>query len=252
MDALPIPKPQVLDPHRRLVNDEDNFTANHEARAVLLQRALETSCSYADQLWNDLNAMRQYLLDCLPPDPHTATGPVATGAAPSGPDDEHGWQNWMTAFAEVTSVLCGPHGDSGFGPSRAREEAQRRRASPAAAAPRDGNAELDPSPDAPKPARPATPGAATPNGRQTEDPTVSGRCAAESDPRAPAPGSNGRHGRADRFGATRIAAPLPPFARSDSRWRAAAQCALTRGDYTTWLVAGVAGLAVLLSQSMLR
>jgi hypothetical protein len=151
MDALPIPKPQVLDPHRRLVNDEDNFTANHEARAVLLQRALETSCSYADQLWNDLNAMRQYLLDCLPPDPHTATGLVATGAAPSGPDDEHGWQNWMTAFAEVTSVLCGPHGDSGFGLSRAREEAQRRRASPAAAAPRDGNAELDPSPDAPKP-----------------------------------------------------------------------------------------------------
>ena len=33
-----------------------------------------------------------------------------------------------------------------------REEAHRRRASPAAAAPRAGNAELDPSPDAPKPA----------------------------------------------------------------------------------------------------
>jgi hypothetical protein len=134
MDALPIPKPQVLDPHRRLVNDEDHFTANHEARAALLQRALETSCAYADQLWDDLNAMRQYLLDCLPPDPHTSTGPVATGAAPTGPDDEQGWQNWMTAFAEVTSVLCGPHGDSGFGLSRARQEAQRRRTFPPGAA----------------------------------------------------------------------------------------------------------------------
>ena len=87
--------------------------------------------------------MRQYLLDCLPPDPHTATGPIATGAAPTGPEDEHGWQNWITAFAEVTSVLCGPHGDSGFGLSRAREEAQRRRTSPPAAAPQAGNTKDD-------------------------------------------------------------------------------------------------------------
>ena len=146
MDALPIPKPQVLDPHRRLVNDEDNFTANHEARAVLLQRALETSCAYADQLWDDLNAMRQYLLDCLPPDPHTTHSPVATGAAPTGPEDEQGWQNWMTAFAEVTSVLCGPHGDSGFGLSRAREEAQHRRTPLSAGGTRAGSSEDDPSP----------------------------------------------------------------------------------------------------------
>ena len=138
MDALPIPKPQVLDPHRLLVNDEDDFTANHEARAALLQQALETSCSYAEQLWDDLNAMRQYLLDCLPPDPHTTTGPVASGAAPTGPDDEQGWHNWMTAFAATTSVLCGPHGDSGFGLSRARQEAQRRRVLLPAATSRGG------------------------------------------------------------------------------------------------------------------
>ena len=157
MDALPIPKPQVLDPHRLLVNDEDNFTANHEARAVLLQRALETSCGYADQLWDDLNAMRQYLLDCLPPDPHTTPSPVATGAAPTGPEDEHGWQNWMTAFAEVTSVLCGPHGDSGFGLSRAREEAQRRRTSPPAAATQAGTTQDDPSAAPTEQADPPTP-----------------------------------------------------------------------------------------------
>jgi hypothetical protein len=155
MDALPIPKPQVLDPHRLLVNDEDDFTANHEARAALLQRALETSCSYADQLWDDLNAMRQYLLDCLPPDPHTTTGLVATGAAPTGPDDEQGWQNWMNAFAAVTSVLCGPHGDSGFGLSRARQEAQLRRDVPVSPA------RPSATPDAPRPAPGTTPDAAT-------------------------------------------------------------------------------------------
>jgi hypothetical protein len=157
MDAIPIPKPQVLDPHRRLVNDEDNFTANHEARAVLLQRALETSCAYADQLWDDLNAMRQYLLDSLPPDPHTADGPIATGAAPTGPQDEQGWQNWMTAFAAITSVLCGPHGDSGFGLSRAREEAQRRRTAPTATAPRADSAEDQPNPRSPQPPDHQTP-----------------------------------------------------------------------------------------------
>jgi hypothetical protein len=130
MSATPtvvIPKPEVLNPHRILKNDVDNFVANHEAREVLLQRALDETCSYADKLWDDLNAVRQYLLDCLPPDPRTTSTP--TGAAPTGPDDDQGWQNWVTAFAAVTSVLCGPHGDSGFGLSRAEEEQRRRRPS---------------------------------------------------------------------------------------------------------------------------
>jgi hypothetical protein len=134
--VIAIAKPEVLDPHRILENDIDNFTANHEARAVLLQRALNDSCSYAEQLWDTLNALRQYLLDCLPPDASPTAEPtsnrpalVGVGAAPTGPDDEQGWPTWITAFASVTSVLCGPHGDSGFGLSRAQEEARRRRMS---------------------------------------------------------------------------------------------------------------------------
>jgi hypothetical protein len=134
--VIAIAKSEVLDPHRILENDIDNFTANHEARAVLLQRALNDSCSYAEQLWDTLNALRQYLLGCLPPDPRTTPEPIPNrpaliggGAAPTGPDDEQGWQNWITAFAAATSVLCGPHGDSGFGRSRAQEEARRRRRS---------------------------------------------------------------------------------------------------------------------------
>lgn len=161
MDALPIPKPQVLDPDRRLRDDrEHQFTQDHRARAEVLDIALHESCAYADQLWDDLNAMRQYLIDSLPPDPHTATGPVATGAAPTGREDEQGWQNWMTAFAAVTSVLCGPHGDSGFGMTRAHEEAQRRRAPATHRSPFDSppeSTEADPQstidkPPAPQPA----------------------------------------------------------------------------------------------------
>ncbi len=124
-----IPKPHILDPDRILDNDRGGFTADHKARADLLDAALHETCAYADHLWNDLNAMRKYLLDSLPTDPR-APGPHRVSATPSGPDDDQGWQNWIAAFAEVTSVLCGPHGDSGFGLGRARQEAQRRRDAP--------------------------------------------------------------------------------------------------------------------------
>jgi hypothetical protein len=133
--VIAIAKPEVLDPHRILQNDIDKVTANHEAPAVLLQRALNDSCGYAEQLWDTLNAQRQYLLDCLPPEQRTAPDPIPNrptlvgSGASIGPDDEQGWQTWITAFAAVTSVLCGPHGDSGFGLSRARQEARRRRPS---------------------------------------------------------------------------------------------------------------------------
>jgi hypothetical protein len=126
----PIPKPQVLDPDRPLRHRGTEFTEDDRPEAELLAKALHEACEYADQLWDDLNAMRQYLLDSLPPDPR-APGPHTTASAsPTGPNDEQGWQNWINAFAAIASVLCGPHGDSGFGLSRAREEAQIRRTAP--------------------------------------------------------------------------------------------------------------------------
>jgi hypothetical protein len=126
--AVAIPKPEGLDPHRILENDIDNFEASRTPRVVLLQSALDDSCAYAEQLWNNLDALRRYLLDSLPPEPGRH-GRSPAGAAPTGPDDEQGWQKWMTAFAGATSVLCGPHGDSGFGRQRAEELARARRAS---------------------------------------------------------------------------------------------------------------------------
>ena len=126
----PIPPPHVLDPDRILANDRGDFTEDHKARAALLDDALHETCAYAKQLWDTLDAARAYLMESLPPDPHDAGPHDRLGARPAGPDDEEGWQNWMSAFAGVTSVLAGPQGDSGFGLQTAQHAAQVRRDAP--------------------------------------------------------------------------------------------------------------------------
>lgn len=126
----PIPSPQVLDPDRILDNDRGDFTADHEARAQLLDEALHETCTYAQQLWHDLDAVRGYLLNSLPPDPRAPGPHPSASASPTGPDDDTGWDNWITAYAAVTSVLCGPDGDSGYGLSEGRREATLHRAAP--------------------------------------------------------------------------------------------------------------------------
>ena len=154
----PIPKPELLDADRISRDDREGMSLeDHRSQAQLLEKALRESCAYADQLWEQLDAVRRYLLDSLPPDPR-APGPHVAAAAPTGPDDEQGWQNWMTAFADTTSVLCGSHGDSGFGASRARQEAQLRRLVPPTSTsrlPEDTAATSDPDapPDPLPPAR---------------------------------------------------------------------------------------------------
>jgi hypothetical protein len=126
----PIPTPQVLDPDRVLGNDRGGLTVDHETRVQLLDDALHESCSYAEQLWRDLDAMRAYLLTSLPPDPRTPSPHPTDSASPTGPDDDTGWDNWTTAYAAVGSLLCAPHGDSGYGLSEGRRGANLRRTAP--------------------------------------------------------------------------------------------------------------------------
>jgi hypothetical protein len=126
----PIPTPHLLDPDRVLDNDRGDFTADHEARAALLDKALHETCAYAQQLWDTTNALRAYLLDSLPPDPRSPEGHLRAGASPTGPGDAHGWESWIAAFSSATSVLCGPHGDSGYGLGEARHAAELRRSAP--------------------------------------------------------------------------------------------------------------------------
>jgi hypothetical protein len=69
-------------------------------------------------------------MESLPPDPRSPEAGPRTCASPTGPDDEEGWNRWIHAFAAVTSVLCGPHGDSGYGLSEAQHAAEIRRTAP--------------------------------------------------------------------------------------------------------------------------
>lgn len=126
----PIPEPELLDPSRMLTDDRDDFTlAEHRDRANLLAQALEDSCRYAQQLWHRLDEVREYLVRSLPDDPQRPDARRAA-TAPTGPDDDAGWDDWMATYAAVTSALCGPHGDSGFGADEARREARARRVAP--------------------------------------------------------------------------------------------------------------------------
>lgn len=125
-----IPKPEMLDGERVLRPHGTRFTPDERPDVEVLSDALHESCAYADQLWEHLNEVRAYLLGSLPPDPRLPGPHRTASASPTGPDDEEGWTNWMNAFAAVSSVLCGPKGDSGFGISRAREEAKARRDAP--------------------------------------------------------------------------------------------------------------------------
>jgi len=124
----PIPMPEVLDPGRVLGDSrQDMGLEAHRARAQLLNAALQETCAYGTKLWTDLNTVRRYLMNSLPADPATPGNRMVVGASPTGPDDDAGWNNWIDAYAAVTSALAGPRGDSGHGLSEARQAAQLRR-----------------------------------------------------------------------------------------------------------------------------
>lgn len=117
--------PELLDPDRILAPDREGMTVDeHRSRAAELDSALHDSCEYARQLWDRLDAMRNYLVDSLPAAvaPDEKLGP----ASPTGADDERGWEAWTDAYAGVTSILAGPHGDSGFGLTEARQHVRAR------------------------------------------------------------------------------------------------------------------------------
>jgi hypothetical protein len=128
-EPTPIPIPGILDPERGHLLGDLNAAGDPEQQHNDLRQALADACSYGRDLWRGVDALRSYLLTSLPSDPRTP-GLHRTCAAPTGPDDEQGWQNWMAAYAEAHSVLAGPQGDSGFGVSEAEREAQTRRPAP--------------------------------------------------------------------------------------------------------------------------
>jgi hypothetical protein len=128
-EPKPIPLPEVLEPDCLRGQPEARSEAEVRDRLSQVEQALVNACDYGRTLWQDVDSLRGYLLRSLPPDPRSPR-PKRIGAAPTGPDDEDGWQDWMAAYAEAHAVLAGPRGDSGFGVEEAQREAQVRRSAP--------------------------------------------------------------------------------------------------------------------------
>lgn len=127
MTIVPIDLPAVLQAHREHLRGKEEL-ADPANEIELLQQALSQACEYGQTLWQQLDSQRHYLLGCLPPARGSEDEQSEhVGAAPSGPDDEQGWRRWMDAYAEATSILAGPHGDSGYGRTEAETQAQARR-----------------------------------------------------------------------------------------------------------------------------
>lgn len=120
-----IAPPEVLDPERVVSDEREGMSeSEHRSRAAELDAALHDSCRYARMLWDQLGAVRRYLVDSLPPP--VAPAETLGSARPSGADDAEGWAAWTDTYAAVTSALAGPHGDSGFGYTEARQHARAR------------------------------------------------------------------------------------------------------------------------------
>jgi hypothetical protein len=114
-----IPQPEVLDPERFGGNRDSRSFAEHRDLAARLTTELRETCAYARTLWQELDAVRHYLVDSLPRP--AGSGRTLGGAAPTGPHDDNGWRAWVGVYASVVSILEGPRGDSGFGADEARQ-----------------------------------------------------------------------------------------------------------------------------------
>lgn len=120
-----IPQPEVLDPDRIGTNrDTMSSSQQHHELAERVIAELRESCAYGRALWEQLNAVRHYLVESLPR-PAESGAPLG-GAHPTGHDDVAGWQAWFDTYAAVVSILEGPRGDSGFGRDEARQIAKSR------------------------------------------------------------------------------------------------------------------------------
>lgn len=102
MERPEIPQPELLDPNR---NDLGKWPDDLDR----VMAALRDSCAYATDLWQTLDAVREYLLIL-----------AGEGEKPTVLHDGHDWEQWAIVYAGVTSRLAGATGDNGFGESEAK------------------------------------------------------------------------------------------------------------------------------------
>ena len=124
-----VPTPDILNPQVPQQADADN-TTQLGLRLAAYESSYQEISDYAKRLWDTLDATRAYLWRSLPSDPHAPGPQPRTCAAPTGPDDTDGWNDWMQTYAGVAATLWGPQGDSGFGAREAHDTARTRRTAP--------------------------------------------------------------------------------------------------------------------------
>ena len=147
MDEIAVPS--VLNAGRLPIDDRGEFTAEqHKASSDALAQELESTTDYARSLWNQLNEVRAYLLTAAPQNPRMIEGMPRTGAEPTGPGDEAGWQRWTATLAAVTSLLVGPKGNLRYAEQEAVREQHDRRM------PADATRDLAPDGTVPEQSRP--------------------------------------------------------------------------------------------------
>jgi hypothetical protein len=122
----PITMPELLNPDPG-ESTEGEQEAPPEERLRIRDKQLHELREYGRALWQQLDTVRHYLAASLPPDPHTPNAAIRAGASPTGPDDESGWNNWISTYSGTITALAGPHGDSGYGQQEAQREASYRR-----------------------------------------------------------------------------------------------------------------------------
>jgi hypothetical protein len=75
---------------------------------------------YAQQLWDSLDRIGEYLRDQVA---RGGSGPLLANTTPMLVTAEQ-WQHWSEVYAKALSVLAGPGGDQGHGEQQARLEYQ--------------------------------------------------------------------------------------------------------------------------------
>lgn len=123
MAMTEIPMPLVLRPAVLRVVDADQDRTDDEVHLARLADALKKACSYGEQLWRELQATREYLLEQVARGNIGDSGPIL---------DDHGpllvnelqWLTWTGQYAAVCNALRGPDDDDGFGRREALREAK--------------------------------------------------------------------------------------------------------------------------------
>ncbi len=110
----PIPMPDVLDVNRDVALNDASDDDSARAQLDRARHALNRVCAYAQDLWRELDDVRRYL----------AEGVAGTDGSRSLLQSAAEWESWARTFADVSSTLAGPAGDSGAGESAARLHAQ--------------------------------------------------------------------------------------------------------------------------------